>query len=317
MKNKIKLGLVCTIGGHFEQMSHLEAFYSRYPHFWITNRNPQTICSLKNEVKYFVISAHFKRPWQYLLQFWTIFKAIYCEKPSHIISTGSGRTALIPFLIAKIMKIKFIYIETYSRVNNLTRLARFILKVGHPILTQWENKDAEKITCIGPVFRKNNHQAKDEFTTEHIFVTLGTRPEPFRRLLNYLDQLIAEGLIREKVIVQAGHTSYSSANMVIFDFCSPEKIEKLIQKAKYVITQESAGIVNKCLKYGKKFIVVPRDYGQGELPAACDMEEDLQYKMEQMGYTKVAHDLEGLRKAIFHLSELKTGFSFDNTRAIR
>ena len=40
--SKIKIALVCTTGGHFEQMTNLSDFYNRYDHFWITNENKQT-----------------------------------------------------------------------------------------------------------------------------------------------------------------------------------------------------------------------------------------------------------------------------------
>ena len=42
--NKARLGLVCTAGGHFEQLFSLSNFYQKYPHFWITNSNKQTVC---------------------------------------------------------------------------------------------------------------------------------------------------------------------------------------------------------------------------------------------------------------------------------
>ena len=53
MKQKqINLALVCTQGGHFEQLMNLSEFYKKYDHFWITNKNKQTISQLNNERKY-------------------------------------------------------------------------------------------------------------------------------------------------------------------------------------------------------------------------------------------------------------------------
>jgi UDP-N-acetylglucosamine transferase subunit ALG13 len=84
-----------------------------------------------------------------------------------------------------------------------------------------------------------------------------------------------------------------------------------------VITQESAGIGTQCLKYGAKFIVMPREYQYRELPAKTDMKEDLHLKLEELGYTKVVRNTDELEKAIEGLEELKVGFHFDNTLAIR
>ena len=107
---------------------------------------------------------------------------------------------------------------------------------------------------------------------------MGTRDEPFTRLIKGVEDLVKKGIIKEKVVMQVGHTKYSSDHVEIFDFCTPEKIDELILNAKYVITQESAGIGTQCLKHKTRFIVMPRDYQYGELPDKSDMKEDLHYQ---------------------------------------
>jgi len=168
---------------------------------------------------------------------------------------------------------------------------------------------------IGPIFKANSYSEKPS-QPSHIFVTVGTRTEPFSRLLAAVDQLVAEGAITDKVVVQAGHTKYDSPNLALFDFCSPSEIDELILKARYVITQESAGIGTKCLKSNTRFIVMPRDYARGELPSRSDMKEDMHLRLEELGYTRVVHDASGLREAIKRSDSIRTGFAFDNTRAI-
>ena len=46
-----------------------------------------------------------------------------------------------------------------------------------------------------------------------IFVTLGTQDKSFSRLLDAIEKQIKNGNIKEKVIVQAGHTDYISDNI--------------------------------------------------------------------------------------------------------
>ena len=96
----------------------------------------------------------------------------------------------------------------------------------------------------------------------------------------------------------------------------PEKIDELILNARYVITQESAGIGTQCLKNRTKFIVMPRDYQYGELPTKSDMKEDLHCKLEELGYTKVVSNATELEKAIVNIDRLKIGFDFNNSMAI-
>ncbi len=314
--NKINIGLVSTAGGHFEQMTNLSDFYSLYSHFWITNKNKQTESLLNKERMYFIKSAHFKKPWTYLWQILPVFKIFIKERPTHIISTGSGRTSFIPFLIARLLKIKFIYIDTFSRVNGHSKFGEFLLKIGHKIFTQWEDLKNKNAIYIGPIFKNQNNFHKNN-DSNFIFVTVGTRSEPFTRLIKSVDELIKKGVIKEDVIIQAGHTKYKTEKAKVFDFCSPEKIENYILNARYVITQESAGIGTLCLKYGTKFIVMPRDYKYKELPVKSDMKEDLHLKLQDMGYTKVVNNLEEMEKAIKEIDKLKVGFKFDNTLAIQ
>lgn len=314
-RNRKKLALVCTIGGHFEQLTNLSEFYDGYDHFWITNRNKQTESQLRGQRKYFVDQGHFKKPWAYLRQIVPSAKAFARERPTHVLSTGSGRTALVPFLLARLLGVRFIYIDTFSRVNGYSKFGTFLVKVGHPIFSQWEDPGNEKVCYIGPIFKKVKGFAKN--TGENfVFVTVGTRVEPFTCLLEAVDELAQKGTISEKVIVQAGHTRYTSDHIETFDFCKPDRIDELIMNARYVITQESAGIGTKCLKFSTPFIVMPRDFSRGELPALSDMKEDLQIRLAQMGYTTVVNNTDELKQAIAQIDRLKTGFAFDNTPAI-
>ena len=313
---RINIALVCTKGGHFEQMTNLSDFYNCYNHFWVTNRNKQTESELRGQRAYYIETAHFKRPWTYLSQIIPVLEIFSREKPTHVLSTGSGRTALIPFLLSRILMKKFIYIDTFSRVCGHSKFGTFLLKTRNKIFTQWEDPENKKAIFIGPIFKKAEKKSIGVYDSNCVFVTVGTRDEPFTRLLKGVEHLVKEGKIKEKVFVQAGHTKYDSEDVEIFDFCSPEKMDDFICNAKYVITQESAGIGTKCLKNEKRFIVMPRDYQYGELPTKSDMEEDLHYRLEELGYTKVVRTASELGKAIEKIDDLKIGFDFDNCLAI-
>lgn len=316
MKNrKINLALVCTQGGHFEQMTNLSEFYESYDHFWITNRNQQTVNTLENEKKYFVDMAHFTKPWTYLYQLPDFIKIFVRERPTHILSTGSGVTAFLPCVMSMLLGKKFLHIDTFSRVKGYSKLGTFLLKTGQPIFSQWEDPENPSVIYIGPVFKRAAPVEKNA-NSGYIFVTVGTRKEPFVRLIQAVEDLKKDGTIKEKIIVQAGSTKYSSSCMEIFDFCSPQKIGDLIMNAKYVVTQESAGIGTICLRYRTRFLVMPRNYHYAELPAKSDMNEDLHVKLEEMGYTKVVENVSEMKKAILEIDSIRTGFDFDNTMAI-
>lgn len=312
---RINIALVCTKGGHYEQMTNLSDFFDCYEHFWITNRNKQTENQLENERVYYIKMAHFKKPWTYLLQVTPVLKIFSKEKPTHVLSTGSGRTVLIPFLLAKLLKITFLYIDTFSRVNGQSKFGTFLLKTRNKIYTQWKDPHNENAIFIGPIFKQQKDHAKCH-DSKYVFVTLGTREEQFTRLVKGVENLVKNGVIKEKVIIQAGYTKYRSEWVEAFDFCGPEKIDNLILNAQYVITQESAGISTQCLNYKTPFIVMPRDYQYKELPTRSDMKEDLHEKLEELGYTRVVRNINELENAIVNIDQLKTGFEFNNSIAI-
>ncbi|BFU93473.1 MAG: hypothetical protein NTNFB02_01950 [Nitrospira sp.] len=312
---KIKIALVCTTGGHFEQMTNLSDLYNRYNHFWITNRSKQTESPLRQESAYYIEMGHFKKPWTYLRQVRPLLKIFAREKPTHVISTGSGRTAFVPFLLSRLLGRQFICIETYSRVNSRSLFATFLLKTGNKIYTQWEDRRNTNAIYIGPVLKRQTEFIKPK-NTDYVFVSVGTREEPFARLLQGVEELVEKGLIKDRVIIQAGHTKYKSSYAEVFEFCSPGKIAELILNAKYVINQASAGIGTLCLRYQTRFIVMPREYRYRELPTPRDMEEDLHYELERRGYTKVVRNTDELERAVQNIEDLRVGFDFDNSLAM-
>ena len=88
-----------------------------------------------------------------------------------------------------------------------------------------------------------------------ILVTLGTQDKPFTRLLKAVETEIKNGTIKDKVVVQAGFTKYSSKYMEIFDLVSMDEFDKLLDKAEFVITHGGVGSILGALRKNKKVIL--------------------------------------------------------------
>ncbi len=87
-----------------------------------------------------------------------------------------------------------------------------------------------------------------------IFVILGTQDKDFPRLLEAIDREIEKGVIKEKVVVQAGCTKYSSPNMEIFDLLPAPEFEKKMDEADLIITHGGAGSILSAIKKEKKLL---------------------------------------------------------------
>ncbi len=91
-----------------------------------------------------------------------------------------------------------------------------------------------------------------------ILVTLGTQDKQFTRLLTAVQEAITEGTIKDKVVVQAGYTKFSSFDMEIFDLIDREKFAQLISECDLLITHGGVGSILTGLKNNKKIIACPR-----------------------------------------------------------
>jgi len=93
---------------------------------------------------------------------------------------------------------------------------------------------------------------------------------------------------RHEIIVQAGHTEYSSDKMEVFDFISGIELKALYKKADYVVTHGGAGSMFQAIEFQKKAIVFPRLQKYGE--HVDDHQLQLAVKLKKMGYLLVFHD---------------------------
>lgn len=93
-----------------------------------------------------------------------------------------------------------------------------------------------------------------------ILVTLGTQKQQFTRLLDYIEN----ANIEDEIIVQSGHTKYSSKKMKIFDFIDYDKMKEYVEKSDIIITHGGTGSIIGPLKQGKKVIACARDKKYGE-----------------------------------------------------
>ncbi|NRO49347.1 hypothetical protein IMAU30132_01718 [Lactobacillus helveticus] len=91
-----------------------------------------------------------------------------------------------------------------------------------------------------------------------IFVTVGTHEQPFNRLIKKVDDLVANGNIKEKVIIQTGFSTYSPKRCEAHKMMSFKEMQKKLRDARIVITHGGPSSFIEALQFGKVPIVVPR-----------------------------------------------------------
>lgn len=91
-----------------------------------------------------------------------------------------------------------------------------------------------------------------------IFVTVGTHEQPFNRLIEKMDELVANGDIKEKVVIQYGFSTYDAKHCEMHKMMSFDEMQQTFKNARIVITHGGPSSFVEALQYGKVPIVVPR-----------------------------------------------------------
>ncbi|KWU05809.1 glycosyltransferase [Lactobacillus crispatus] len=91
-----------------------------------------------------------------------------------------------------------------------------------------------------------------------IFVTVGTHEQPFNRLIKKVDDLVADGAIQEKVVMQTGFSTYKPKHCEAHKMMSFDEMQQNLKDARIVITHGGPSSFIEALQFGKVPIVVPR-----------------------------------------------------------
>ena len=91
-----------------------------------------------------------------------------------------------------------------------------------------------------------------------IFVTVGTHEQPFDRLVEKMDKLVADGVIREPVMIQTGYSTYEPKHCTFQKLLPYPEMERYIREARIIITHGGPASFISALQVGRIPIVVPR-----------------------------------------------------------
>ncbi len=129
-----------------------------------------------------------------------------------------------------------------------------------------------------------------------IFITVGTHEQPFDRLISYVDRLVEEGKIREKVFAQTGYCRYKPRNFAWKEFLPFEEIIASIKASSVVITHGGPASIMLALAYGRVPVVVPRQRRYGE--HVDDHQVVFAKKLKEVGRAVAVMEMDELLQAI-------------------
>lgn len=144
-----------------------------------------------------------------------------------------------------------------------------------------------------------------------IFVTLGTGPYQFDRLLKILDDMMSKKKSKIKkfkynIIAQIGSSTYTPKNYEYFRFSSNDERNYLMSNASIIINHGGAGSIIDSFMHKKPTIIFPRQVKFGE--HINDSSVSLAMMFERRGLASAAFDAEDLKKAIENAGKLKARY---------
>jgi len=132
----MKIGLVCSSGGHFFQLYLLKRFWEGSERFWVTFEKKDTSNLLKDECVFYAYHPTNRNLKNFVRNLFLAFRILLKERPDVVISTGAG--IAVPFIYAaKLLNKKAIYIESITRSKDLSLSGKLVYSCADALLVQW------------------------------------------------------------------------------------------------------------------------------------------------------------------------------------
>lgn len=129
----MKIALVCSHGGHLTELLYLMDAFKDHDVFFVTYNNFRTE---KLDYPKYLMKNIGTNPIRMLQSFFKFIQIFRREKPDIIISTGS-EIAIPAIFLAKILRKKTIFIESWCRVKTKSATGKMIYYISDEFLVQW------------------------------------------------------------------------------------------------------------------------------------------------------------------------------------
>jgi len=135
-KNRLKICVACSTGGHLVEAKQLAPVYEKYNHFYFTfsggvadeMKKTNRVRAIPNIVRY--------NPLSWVVCAVLCAHAVLVERPDLVISTGAGIVVFF-CVFAKLLGAKLIFIESMARVERPTLTARMLYPFADLFFVQW------------------------------------------------------------------------------------------------------------------------------------------------------------------------------------
>jgi len=266
-------------GGHLDLLTAVGPSLDE-PRAWITAPGPQADDLARRGEQVERLPEYGRSPVRVLPNLVRAIRVLRDLHPAVVVA--SGASLVVPFcVLARLTGARIVFVETTARVGDASMSGRVISRLAEAVIVQWPETAARyrRAVLCRPALWEQIRRGEDQ--GEGTFVAVGTRHEPFERLLRAVDDAVAAGVLPGPVIAQSGHTRYAPEHYETVAWLDPSQVEAAAGRARYVVCHSGSGIIGAALRNGRRPLVLPRRRGEGE--HIDDHQVQIARKLEQMG----------------------------------
>ncbi len=144
--------LIASNGGHLAQLLALEGFWRHRQRRWVSFDRPDAVAALRGEQVTWAYHPTTRHPWNAVRNTWLAVTDLLGARPDVIVTTGAG-VAVPFFLVARLFRIRTVFIEVIDRIDSPTLSGRLCYRLSDAFCIQWEEqrRSYPEATLIGPV----------------------------------------------------------------------------------------------------------------------------------------------------------------------
>lgn len=132
----MKVLLVCSPGGHLQQMLALRPAWEDMERSWVTLAGPDVEYLLREER---VVLAHGptnRSVLNLLRNLRVAWRVLRDERPDAVLSTGAG-PAVPFFLVGRLLGVRLVYVESVTRTESISLSGRLVYPLASRFFAQW------------------------------------------------------------------------------------------------------------------------------------------------------------------------------------
>ncbi|MBJ7899675.1 MAG: UDP-N-acetylglucosamine--LPS N-acetylglucosamine transferase [Cyanobacteria bacterium RI_101] len=134
----MKLLLISSTGGHFNALLQLSSFWQQHERRWVTFKSATTEKALEKETVRWAYGPTNRNLPNLFRNLRLAARVLFQERPDVVLTTGAG--VAVPFIIlAKVLGIQTVFVESYTRVNELSLSAKLALPFTDHLYVHWDS----------------------------------------------------------------------------------------------------------------------------------------------------------------------------------